>query len=243
MVNSTENPSIRLASSSPRRADLLTAAGVDFIVCPPNVDEHELEQPLPRQTAHLRAYWKALSCVGSAAGEQIILGADTVIELDGRALGKPVSRADARDTLRKLSGRSCEALTSVTALRVSEDVVIDELSSTVLSTMTMNDYDEHDIDCYLDTGEYLGKAGSFAIQGLGRSLVSRVDGCFSNIVGLPVCRTLALLQFFGQSVDQVPFDLSCTDGFCDHLLRTSVPDSMARRGVSQQIPSGLVPAP
>jgi septum formation protein len=169
-----------LASASPRRKALLEAAGVTCTVIPAEVDE----APEPGETplAHVRrlARAKALE-VARSEPHAIILGADTVVVIDGHILGKPADDADARGMLRRLSGRVHQVYTGVALWRAGE--IRDAVEVTDVEICALSD---EQIDRYVASGEPADKAGAYAIQGLASRFVTRIDGSYSNVVGLPV---------------------------------------------------------
>jgi septum formation protein len=179
-------PSVILASASPRRADLLTAAGVTFAVRAVNVDERPFDGETAAAFVARVAADKARACVASP--DAVVLGADTVVVVDGRILGKPVDDADAARMLQRLSGRCHDVLTGV-AVRRGEKVAI-EVDSTAVTFATLS---EVDIAWYVASGEPRDKAGAYAVQGLASRFVERVDGSYSNVVGLPVARVCRML--------------------------------------------------
>ena len=183
MVESADaaSSSLILASASPRRRRLLAALGVAFTVSPVDIDERPRagEKPLP--FARRMAAEKAGAAAGGRAGW--VLGADTIVELDERILGKPVDTDDAVAMLTRLSGRVHCVRTAVTLLEPSgvtaeETVVTTEVSFRLLDAAT--------IVAYVATGEPLDKAGAYAIQGDGAHLVDRVVGSYTNVIGLPL---------------------------------------------------------
>ncbi len=175
-----------LASASPRRLALLRGAGIEPLVRPSAVDEAERpDEPPERRVARL-ATEKAGAVARRLESElprAVVLGADTEVALDGRALGKPGSGADAVAMLRALAGRTHDVLTGVHLVRVD-----DGRSTTAVARtrVTFHAYDDAVIDEYVASGEPLDKAGAYGIQGLGARLVAAVDGSWSNVVGLPV---------------------------------------------------------
>lgn len=174
-----------LASASPRRRQLLQAANVLFEVRPADVDETPRAGEAPATYAARVAADKARAL----AIESPVLAADTVVTLDGRILGKPVDDADARITLKALSGREHEVLTAVVFVfegRSDELVVSTAVRFRALTSV--------EIDRYVGTGEPMDKAGAYGIQGGGGALVAEVRGSYTNIVGLPLEETLALLE-------------------------------------------------
>lgn len=127
-------------------------------------------------------------------GPAVVLGADTEVVLGGRYLGKPRDAADAARMLRALSGRTHEVITGVALVEAPEGR---EETAAVTTRVTMTESSEAEIAAYVATGEPLDKAGAYAVQGRGGSLVARVDGCFTNVVGLPVETTRRLLRSWG----------------------------------------------
>ena len=187
-----------LASASPRRRELLERLGLPFEVRPSGIEE-PLAAGVPASTlATTLARAKAADIADRlrAAGEAaLVLGADTLVVLDGQPLGKPTSQDDARAMLRALRGRSHEVVTAVVVR--DADPAGRELTEAVVSQVLMRNYTDDEIAAYVATGEPDDKAGAYAVQGRGRRLVSRVDGCYTNVVGLPLRTTARLLQAFG----------------------------------------------
>jgi len=139
--------------------------------------------------------------VAARLAEGIVLGADTIVVLDGEALGKPASPADARVMLRRLRGREHEVVTGVAVV----DAQTGRAERTaVTSRVRMADYDEREIEAYVVGGEPLDKAGAYAIQGAGGALVAGYEGSYSNVVGLPLAETARLLAAFGVAVSAPP---------------------------------------
>jgi septum formation protein len=189
-----------LASASPRRRELLSRLGLPFEVRPSGIDEvltREVDAPA-LATALARAKARDIADQVRAAGDgpALILGADTLVVLDGRPLGKPGSRDEARAMLRALRGRSHEVVTAVALIEVPGGR---EVTETVTSRVLMRPYGDPEIDAYVATGEPDDKAGAYAVQGVGGQLVARVEGCFENVVGLPLETTARLLRMFGLS--------------------------------------------
>ena len=185
-----------LASASPRREELLRQLGVPFTVVRSDLPE-ELMGGSPVESVRALALAKARAVAGRVA-TGVVLGADTVVVLDGAVFGKPASLDDARGMLRALRGRSHQVITGVALVEASEGA--GEAPSEVLAVVTlvqMRQYGEDEIDAYVATGEPVDKAGAYAIQGEGGKLVSRVDGCYTNVVGLPLGTTRRLLEAWG----------------------------------------------
>src|SRR5262245_5218445 len=185
-----------LASASPRRRELLREAGVAFEVRPADVDERVLEGEVPEHYASRLARAKALRVAQESGGDppRWVLGADTIVVLEGRIYGKPDDAEHAVRTLRALSGRTHRVLTAV-ALTRSDGSALREIR--VESRVTLRAAPDPEIRAYVATGEPLDKAGAYAVQGAGGTLVERVEGSRSNVIGLPLDETLSLLREAG----------------------------------------------
>jgi septum formation protein len=182
------SPELVLASTSPRRRELLGLLGIPFrALAPIGVDESPLDGELPPEMVGRLAEAKARSVEGEA-----VLAADTIVELDGDVLGKPVDADDAGRMLRRLSGRTHRVHTAV-AVR-SGDVVELEVVTTEVSFVPLT---AEAIDWYVGTGEPLDKAGAYAIQGAGGVFVDEVRGSVTNVVGLPLATVVRLLEVHG----------------------------------------------
>jgi septum formation protein len=178
-----------LASASPRRADLLAQIGIPFEVIPSDVRE-DLTLPLePERHVLVLARLKAEDVARKRPGS-LVLGADTIVVREGTILGKPVDAADACRMLRLLSGRWHEVMTGV-ALRQEKGGKKRE--AVEVTRVKFRDLGEEEIREYVATGEPLDKAGAYGIQGKGAVLVERIEGCYFNVVGLPLARLTALL--------------------------------------------------
>ncbi|MBI4246161.1 MAG: septum formation protein Maf [Candidatus Rokubacteria bacterium] len=184
-----------LASASPRRRDLLARICPDFETAPAEIDETLEGRTTPDAVAAL-ALRKA-RVVAARRQEGVVLGADTVVVIDGEALGKPATDDEARVMLRRLRGRHHEVVTGIAAVDAATGR---EAATAVVSRVLMEDYPDGAIDAYVATGEPLDKAGAYAIQGEGGRLVAGWAGSFSNIVGLPLEATRRLLAAFGVAV-------------------------------------------
>jgi septum formation protein len=177
-----------LASASPRRRELLMAAGFAFDVDVASVDESPRFGEAPAAYAERVARDKALTVATRHPG-RTVLAADTIVVLDGLILGKPSDADDARRMLSALSGRSHEVLTAVVLAR--DGVVRAEVEQTVVRMRTIG---ADEIDRYVESGEPMDKAGAYAIQGLAARFILGIAGSYSNVVGLPVATVDALLQ-------------------------------------------------
>ncbi len=188
-------PVVVLASASPRRRKLLSRLVADFEVVPADLEERLDGPPTPEAIAALALAKARAVARGRRAG--VVLGADTVVVVDGEPLGKPAGAAEARAMLRRLRGRHHEVVTGVAVVEAASGrAAVDAVVSRVL----MEDYPDPLIEDYVASGEPLDKAGAYAIQGRGRRLVAGWAGSFSNIVGLPLEATRRLLQQFGVAV-------------------------------------------
>jgi septum formation protein len=178
-----------LASSSPRRRELLVVCGFDFQVVPADIDEsRQPDEPAPLHT--LRVAREKADSVAKLYPDLPVLGADTMVVVDGEALGKPRDRDDARAMLRRLSGRCHHVLTALALCHRGTTAA--HLESATVTFVPLGDAL---IDWYLATGEGADKAGAYAVQGQGGLLVSRVEGNAQTVVGLPLA---ALLGLFGR---------------------------------------------
>lgn len=185
-----------LASTSPRRRELLALLEVSFEVTPPAFQEHLLAGLSPREQVEYFALEKARSIADRRPGD-LVLGSDTVIELDGCLLGKPRDRDEAREMLTALAGRPHEVHTAVALCHRRRAVESVEVAT---ATVWMYADVEGTIERYLVTGESLGKAGAYSIQGAGGDLVERIEGDFTTVVGLPLTIVARLLGSVGHPV-------------------------------------------
>lgn len=173
-----------LASASPRRAQLLREFGYTFDVIEPPLEEPaRLSDGLsPIQLAEALSFFKARSVAESLA-DGWVLGADTIATLHGEVFGKPRDRDDARRILRSISGTSHEVVTGVSLVEAGSDrrFIRHDVTTVVMRTLS-----DRDLDDYLDTNEWVGKAGAYGIQDHGDAFVQRIEGSFTNVVGLPM---------------------------------------------------------
>jgi septum formation protein len=187
---------IVLASASPRRRKMLADAGISFEVIPADVDEMMLPGDTPQEYAVRAAGEKGLAVASRLAREgrrPWILAADTVVVLDDEVLHKPSDETEAGEMLRRLAGRSHTVVTGWTVGRHEESWIARHEATRV----TFHRLDEEEIRGYVATGEGMDKAGAYAIQEIGAFLVSRVDGDYFNVVGLPVSRVIRALVEVG----------------------------------------------
>lgn len=189
-----------LASTSPRRRELLALLGIPFDVQSPPFEERLMADRRAIDQVQSFAQGKARS-VARQESDAIVLGSDTLIELDDDVLGKPADPTEARVMLRRLAGRDHYVCTAVSLVCSSRSIDVIALSTSVVR---MKPFDERVHERYLATGESLGKAGAYSIQGEGGDLVDSIDGDFSTVVGLPL-RLVA--QLLTQAGVKVPVDL------------------------------------
>ncbi|MDQ6701512.1 MAG: Maf family protein [Acidobacteriota bacterium] len=178
-----------LASQSPRRSELLKTAGIPFRIAPGNVDETSKDGEQPEEYVKRIAEMKAIAA--PASGDEIVLGADTIVLIDNAMLGKPKDAADAARMLGLLSGRRHEVITGI-CLKGRGKLVGDW----AVTRVWFAPLSEAEIEEYVASGEPLDKAGSYAIQGLGSKFVERIDGSYDNVVGLPVALVYKHLKQF-----------------------------------------------
>jgi len=185
-----------LASASPRRAQILRDAGISFSVLSSAVDETPYAGETPYEMVRRLADTKADLVAARAIGPAILVAADTVVVLDGQVLGKPRSTEDARRMLQLFSGRTHSVVTGVSLIRLPE-MERRRFIETTLVTFAPLSRDE--ISRYLSTDEPYDKAGAYAIQGHAGRYISRIEGCYFNVVGLPLARLVTALQELGWS--------------------------------------------
>lgn len=203
-----------LASSSPRRRELLASLGVDFTIYKPEIDEYKRTDETPQAYVERLSIEKAEAVAGQLAaadqlgGPALILAADTVvilaadtigIETNGELLEKPRDADDARHMLRRLRGRAHLVVTAITLLRLGHPTKM--LTRATSTTVHMRDYADDEIEAYIATGDPFDKAGSYAIQHEGFHPVDHIEGSYSNVVGLPLETLRAALADIGWSSD------------------------------------------
>jgi septum formation protein len=186
-----------LASASPRRAEILRNAGIQFEICSTDVDESRLDNESPGDYVRRLALAKAVSAAERnphLGADALMIGADTVVVVDSAILGKPASSADARRMLRSISGRVHEVHTGLALLQISgmQQRVVEEITRVHFAHLS-----DQEIEGYIATREPFDKAGAYAIQGMGGRYVTRIEGCYFNVMGLPLARWWTLLREFG----------------------------------------------
>lgn len=183
------NVDIVLASGSPRRKELLAASGVPFRVIVSDAEETVAEDAAPAEVAMRNAQTKALAVAQGLSPSSTVIGADTIVVLDGRIFGKPEDEDDAERMLSELSGRTHQVITGVCIVN-SEGAA----SFAEVTEVTFKKLNTKDIDAYVATGEPLDKAGAYGIQGGAGRFVDRIEGDYDNVVGLPTAHLLRALD-------------------------------------------------
>ncbi len=179
-----------LASASPRRQQLLRQIGLVFDIIPSEVNEHDVIYHDPLANVQAMALRKAKD-VAARIGRGIVIGADTQVIIDGEVLGKPIDKADALRMLSKLSGRTHQVVTGVALVDIDSGLEETWVEKTLVTfrKLTVNEiYD------YLETGEYIGKAGAYGIQEKAAVFVEKIEGCYFNVVGLPLAKLVQKIR-------------------------------------------------
>lgn len=207
-----------LASGSPRRRALIASLGIACDVVKSDIDETQHPGEAPLDYARRLCQQKAAAVMGQVAAPGVILAADTIVILadhgvDGPLLGKPETIEEARVMLRRLRGRPHQVCTAFTVLRAGVDSAL-QVTHVEQTVVHMRAYADDEIEAYIATGDPFDKAGGYAIQHQGFNPVARIDGCYNNVVGLPLCavkRALARIGWPGLTVapgcDCPPFDV------------------------------------
>lgn len=180
---------IVLASASPRREEILSKFDIDFDILTSDIDEKIRIEEDPRVVSMALAFEKAKVVGEQVEDDFLVISADTIVVKDGEILGKPKSRLEAKNMLLKLSGDFHEVITGVSILSNDKKVIDYELTKVKFREM-----DNSLIENYLDTLEYTDKAGGYGIQGLESILIEKIDGCYFNVMGLPVYKLDILLR-------------------------------------------------
>lgn len=195
---------------SPRRKEIMRNMGLEFITVPADIDE-TLPDDIPADTGVLQlAIEKARTTldivkkdgsIDKSVKKLVIVGADTTVVLDGRMVGKPDDRAHAIEILQKLSGQPHDVFTGVCVLSCNmENDHVDEFSELAKSRVYFRKLTQNEIESYVDSKEPMDKAGAYALQGIGSALVDRIDGCFTNVIGLSAPLAVSLLRKAGLSI-------------------------------------------
>ena len=182
---------IVLASASPRRSELLALARIPFSIAVADIDETPQSGETPCDYALRLAEEKARAVVSHGTAGRFFIGADTIVVLDGAILGKPANQAEAVRMLTSLSGRTHEVITGMAVFDSQSTQVAKKAVTTTVTFCTLS---PEDIDAYVATGCPLDKAGAYAIQGGAASFVERIDGSYTNVVGLATCELVVMLK-------------------------------------------------
>ena len=188
-ISVTDTPSLILASNSPRRRQLLSLTGWRFTVSAADVDESQYANENPAEYVLRLAETKARAVDADSA--QIVLAADTTVVDGSDILGKPKDEAEATAMLKRLRGHTHQVYTGIALYRVQDGLLLKDLCVT---DVPMREYSDEEIDAYVQTGDPLDKAGSYAIQHPEFKPVTRIDGCFASVMGLPVCHAIRLMR-------------------------------------------------
>ena len=220
---SLEVPPVILASASPRRRDLLYSVGIDCFIQPTDVDEIALESQFtgpPEGLAVHLAEHKVRAAAEMITTPAIIIAADTTVIIDNVILGKPTDATVAQAMLQQLRGRTHHVVTGIAMLATATATVTLKTKTT---PVTMRDYTDAEIAAYIATGDPFDKAGSYAVQHPNFQPVARIDGCATNVIGLPLCLLLAELRPYGV----VPTRKPNADGICQWNNRCSQQPSLS----------------
>jgi len=187
--------SIILASQSPRRQELLKQVGLEFEVIPADIDENLLQSVSPIEMVQQLACQKA-KFVANGKQKGIIIAADTIVVVDDRVMGKPNTKDDAYQMLSSLSGRVHQVMTGLCVINAEAGKTECGVEQTEVTFRTLS---ESEIVAYIASGEPFDKAGGYGVQGLGALLVEKINGCYFNVVGLPLSKLFQMLK--NQGID------------------------------------------
>ena len=190
MHNLQKESLLILASGSPRRKELLTGAGLSFTVIPSSFNESSVPISAPETYVKLLA-WSKASDVSEKYPDQWIIGADTIVQADNDILGKPSSKQDAFRMLKQLNGKTHHVITGYSICCKKRNF---NFTEAVTTEVLFKNLTEKEICWYINTKEPFDKAGAYAIQGLGSRFVKRINGSYTNVVGLPVCEVMEALD-------------------------------------------------
>lgn len=188
---------IVLASASPRRSMLLQQIGLDFTIVPSQIEENAKDVHQPLVWVQEIALAKAQN-VANNVKDSLVIGADTIVLNNKLILGKPANEKEAREMLRSLSGKTHQVITGIAI--IDSNNLDNFLSEVEITQVTFRKISEEEIEAYLQTGEPFDKAGAYGIQGLGAVFVEGIQGCYFNVVGLPLNRLAQGLKNFGVEV-------------------------------------------
>ncbi|NLW22430.1 MAG: septum formation inhibitor Maf [Tissierellia bacterium] len=180
-----------LASGSPRRRELLSKYNLEPIIVIPQVEEKISPEERVDQIAMALAFEKAKQVADKFNNGEIVIGADTIVACEGKILGKPKDEYEAREMIRFLSGKTHEVVTGISIVKANSNIKIIDYEKTLVKFRKLSN---EKIENYISTKEYVDKAGAYGIQGIGGLLVEKIDGCYFNVVGLPISKLDALLE-------------------------------------------------
>ena len=195
LKKTTKSSDIVLASSSPRRRDLLRSLELSFDIKSPDIDETPMEQESAEDMVKRLSFQKALAIAGGVESGYVI-GADSTVELEGRSYGKPIDSEDAIRMLKELSGTDHRVVTGVTVIEVDTGRYITDALKTSVSMRALSD---EEIRSSVDSGTPMDKAGAYAVQDSDLEPASGIEGCYTNVIGLPLCRLISMLDELGSS--------------------------------------------
>ena len=195
LKKTTKSSDIVLASSSPRRRDLLRSLELSFDIKSPDIDETPMEQESAEDMVKRLSFQKALAIAGGVESGYVI-GADSTVELEGRSYGKPIDSGDAIRMLKELSGTDHRVVTGVTVIEVDTGRYITDALKTSVSMRALSD---EEIRGSVDSGTPMDKAGAYAVQDSDLEPASGIEGCYTNVIGLPLCRLISMLDELGSS--------------------------------------------
>lgn len=187
---------IVLASGSPRRAELLKQIKLPFTICVSELNENDVGKGEPQEWVQRLALAKA-NHVAATLEKGLVIGADTIVVLDNKVLGKPRNAQEAIKMLEFLSGRTHQVMTGIALVDASSGK---ELTATEITHVKFRELTKSEIEAYVIDGEPMDKAGAYGIQGLGAIFVEGISGCYSNVVGLPLSRLVQCLKHFGVKI-------------------------------------------
>ena len=186
-------PPLVLASASPRRSELLQRVGLSFDICPADIDETPKPDESPAALVERLSREKARTVAEALRGSYLVVAADTIVVRDGTILNKPPTPDAAKGMLRSLGGRSHEVITGWAMTRDDGR----SLAGNVVTRVHFRELNDHVVERYVATGEPMDKAGAYGIQGVGAMLVTRIEGSYTNVVGLPLVEILQALPQLG----------------------------------------------
>ena len=213
LKKTTKSSDIVLASSSPRRRDLLRSLELSFDIKSPDIDETPMEQESAEDMVKRLSFQKALAIAGGVESGYVI-GADSTVELEGRSYGKPIDSEDAIRMLKELSGTDHRVVTGVTVIEVDTGRYITDALKTSVSMRALSD---EEIRGSVDSGTPMDKAGAYAVQDSDLEPASGIEGCYTNVIGLPLCRLISMLDELGSSfVSEIT-----RESFCESICSTT----------------------